>query len=417
MDESLQHTATRLKAIFETVVDGIITIDERGIIESMNPAATRLFGWSEKEAVGHNISILMPSPDRERHDSYMQRYQQTREARIIGIGREVIGLRKDGSTFPFSLGVSEIVLDDKVIYTGIVHDLTEQKNAQDALANLNAQLEARVRERTEELGTAIERLKQANNQLAQEVDKRKEAEQEALGALEKEMQLGELKSRFVSMASHEFRTPLAGILSSVSLLARYTAPEQAEKRNKHISRIRSSVQNLTTILNDFLSLDKLEAGKTKCQPVAFNLPELVAEVLDDMQQMRKQDQQIIYENTNTDTAVTLDPHLVKNILINLLSNAIKYSDIGSNVHLTSTVTENEVQLIVIDNGIGIPQEEQKQLFERFFRAGNATNIQGTGLGLTIVQRYLDLMDGSIGFESTEGQGTTFTVKLPRRLDK
>ncbi len=243
------------------------------------------------------------------------------------------------------------------------------------------------------------------------ISRQKQAEARIYAALEKERELNELKSRFVSMASHEFRTPLSTILSSASLLTRYTQPEHEEKKTKHITRIQSSVRNLVGILEDFLSLDKLEAGKIVCQPTELYLSDLIEEVVGDMELILKKEQRIEVNNSATDL-VQLDPKLLRNILINLISNAAKYSSEGSVVWINSYIKADFIFIKVRDQGIGIPKDEQVYLFDRFFRAGNVTNIQGTGLGLNIVQKYLGLMQGEITYKSEESVGSEFTVKLP-----
>jgi len=214
------------------------------------------------------------------------------------------------------------------------------------------------------------------------------------------------------MASHEFRTPLSSILSSAGLISRYTELGQQENRLKHIGRIKSSVNNLTSILNDFLSLEKLESGKVTSQISEVNIPEFIVEILNEIKLLNKKNQQIIHQHSGAEISM-VDPHLLKNILLNLLSNAIKYSSEGKNVELISERKEATLSITVRDFGIGIPIEDQQHMFTRFFRANNVINIQGTGLGLTIVKRYLDLMNGKIDFESVENEGTTFTVEIPQ----
>lgn len=416
---SPSDASLRLQAIIETAIDGIITIDEKGIIENVNPAAAALFGYQPEELIGKNIRILMPSPYRQQHDGYIDRYKTTGEARIIGIGREVPGMRKDGSTFPLWLAVSEVFLENKRIFTGICHDLSDVKKAEEKIRKLNEELEEKVIERTEELASVVNKLLNTNKKLQYEVQERKSAEtalresaREIQKALEKEKELSELKSRFVSMASHEFRTPLSTILSSISLLSRYTETNQQEKREKHIQRIKSAVRNLTGILNDFLSLSKLEEGKIENQPFEFELQELCPEVIDEIQGLLKDGQEILHEGIPEPMAVTWDKRLVKNILFNLLSNAIKYSDEGKKIFLRERLEGDYLLIDITDQGIGIPEADQVYLFTRFFRAANAMNIQGTGLGLNIVKRYIDLVGGSITFDSQLNVGTTFTVCLP-----
>ena len=231
-------------------------------------------------------------------------------------------------------------------------------------------------------------------------------------ALKKELELGELKSRFVSMASHEFRTPLTGILSSITLIGKYNSLEQEEKKQKHVRRIQSSVQNLTSILNDFLSLDKLQAGKIICHKAVFDFSKFIEELIEDTNQLKKTGQHI--ELIQEERAINFysDPQLLKNVLLNLFSNAIKYTPENKKIEVIVRRMDNNIVIGVKDEGIGIPKYEQKHLFERFFRAKNASNIQGTGLGLNIVQQYVHLLGGKIGFESEENVGSTFEVTIP-----
>jgi PAS domain S-box-containing protein len=239
------------------------------------------------------------------------------------------------------------------------------------------------------------------------------AEQEMVKNLEKERELNELKSRFVSMASHEFRTPLSTISSSATLASKYQLEEEQEKREKHLERIKSSVKNLTSILNDFLSIDKLEDGKVEVHESQFNITDLIKEAIEEMEVYLKKGQHIeLINEVKSDLIVTSDRNVIKNILINLLSNASKYSAANKSITIKLKANNNSIIIDIIDQGIGIPEEEQKQLFNRFFRAGNVTNIEGTGLGLNIVKKYLSLINGEITFASKEHIGTTFTVEIP-----
>mgnify|MGYP000320942486 CR=1 FL=1 len=392
-------------AIFNTVIDGVITIDERGTIETVNPAAAELFGYAAVEIMGQKVNMLMPEPHRTDHDKYLYNYKSTGVKKIIGIGREVRGKRKDGTEFPFRLAISEVHLSTGRVFTGIIHDLTEQKRAEKRILEINDKLEQRVAERTEELSNVVNKLIQSNRELEAK-------ELELIQALDKERELSELKSRFVTTASHEFRTPLSTILSSASLIARYTEPGTIEKRNKHINRIKKSVKNLTGILNDFLSLSKLEEGKVESQIHDFNLTDLCSEVIEHIGTTLKKDQQVVFINDIKNENVHGDERSIRNVMINLLSNASKYSDEGKKIIFKITNDEKAIHFSVKDNGIGIPADEQQYLFTRFFRANNVSNIQGTGLGLNIVKRYLDLMDGTIKFESEEGEGTKFRVSVP-----
>ncbi|MCB9041960.1 MAG: PAS domain-containing sensor histidine kinase [Lewinellaceae bacterium] len=407
-----------LEAVINTAVDGIIVINEKGIVQMANQAASRLFGYDKEEMTGRNVNMLMPSPHAAKHDSYIGNYLDTGIGKIIGIGREVKGLRKDGSQFPFKLGVSRVELEGTILFAGVIHDLTEQKRAEARILYLNKELEQKVEERTEKLTEVVNKLLQSNIKLEREIKERKAAEaalrqnqEELRRSLEKEKELSELKSRFVSMASHEFRTPLTTIASSAELLGLYTESAQQEKRDKHLRRIQSSVTNLTGILGDFLSLSKLEEGKIQINPVYFTVEELGEEVVEEMQSLLKPGQKIQTDFQSGHLEAYLDKKILKNIFINLLSNAIKYSGENSTVFFQLEQDGQNISASIRDEGIGIPKEDQKHLFTRFFRAANSVNIQGTGLGLNIVKRYVDLLGGKIRFKSEEGKGTSFFVDI------
>lgn len=391
------ENARLLKAIIETAIDGIITIDQRGTIESLNPAALKLFGYTMEEVLNQNISMLMPEPDQTQHDSYLEHYKETGHKHIIGIGREVKGLRKDGSTFPFRLAVSEVQYENRKIYTGFIHDLSKEKEAEQRLHEYAAELEDLVNERTKSLKKTVTALR--------------EAKEEVSLSLEKEKELNQLKSRFVSMASHEFRTPLSSVQLSSSLIEKYAQPFQNKNIEKHVHKIKNAVGNLTTILNDFLSLERLEAGRVEPAFHEFDLVKLAEEITEEMQMIAKTDQNIIYQHTGLESVVMLDQNLLKNCMINLINNAIKYSGENTFIEFNTEINDTHYIVTIKDNGIGIPDTDQKHLFQPFFRAHNTGSIPGTGLGLNIVLRYVGLMNGSVQFESKINQGTTFILSF------
>ena len=192
------------------------------------------------------------------------------------------------------------------------------------------------------------------------------------------------------------------------MVAKYTQTDEQAKRDKHIMRIKSSVSNLTDLLNEFLSIGKIEDGKVMAHMVAFNIKELLETICNELQTIAKPGQTIGLTHTGV-AFVTLDPSLLRNVLINLLSNAIKFSPEGGLISVASATKENCITLRVKDSGMGISAEDQEHLFERFFRGKNATNIQGTGLGLHIVSKYIELMNGQINFESELEKGTEFII--------
>lgn len=389
------ESAKLLEAIIETAIDGIITIDSKGYVESINPAALQLFGYSAEEVIGNNISMLMPEPDKSRHDSYIANYKNTGHRKIIGIGREVLGRKKDGTTFPFRLAVSEVFYKDKSIFTGFIHDLTKEKAAEDRLLQHTLELEETVRHRTKDLISLVSELVRAKADVS--------------NSLEKEKELNQLKSRFISMASHEFRTPLSSVNLSASLIDKYVEQERLDAVAKHTNRIKGAVQLLNNILNDFLSLEKLEAGVVVVNQQTINVVHLGEEITGEMQMMCKKNQHIVYQHTGAHAEFDLDAHLLKSSIINLISNAIKYSGEDTFIEFTTEITDDICTIVIKDNGIGIPEEDQKNLFEPFFRAHNTGNIPGTGLGLNIVKRYVALMNGELEYWSALNQGTSFKM--------
>jgi two-component system sensor kinase FixL len=389
------ENAALLKAIIDNAIDGIITIDDRGNIESINPAGCKLFQYTPEEVIGKNVAMLMPPPDRDQHDEYLHRYQRTGDPHIIGKGREVVGLKKDSSVFPFRLGISEVQYSGRKIYTGFIHDQSREKEAEQQLKDYAAHLEQLVEERTHSLRDTVQALQQAKEEVSL--------------SLVKEKELGQLKSRFVSMASHEFRTPLSSIQLSASLIDKYAESFKSSNVSKHVGKIKNAVGNLTTILNDFLSLEKLEAGKVEPSFSNFDMVKLAEEITEEMQMVAKQNQSIIYQHTGAHNMVSLDQNLLRNCIINLIANAIKYSGENTFIEFNTEISESECIITVKDNGIGIPETDQQHLFEAFFRAHNTGNIPGTGLGLNIVARYINLMHGKINFKSEVNQGTLFTI--------
>lgn len=407
------------QAIFESVVEGVIVTGEDGKILLANPAAERLFDRTKLELQGLGIEDLIPKELRKQHVGFRSTYMESPSPRKMGRGRDLVALRKDGSTFPVEVSLSHATLDDQMVVIAFLIDITERKKAEDAIKKSEeklivyaAELEKRVSDRTRELADAIDNLEAANKELQEEIQIRKQAESEAQQAFEKEKELNELKSRFVSLASHEFRTPLSTILSSVSLIARYDTPETADKRQKHIDRIKNNVRGLTALLNDFLNLERLEAGDLSANLEKFSLRPFMEEICDEIQGIAKRGQIITLEADDQIRTVSLDKQLLKNICLNLLSNAIKYSPEKRPIHFAYHKAGDEMQLQVVDQGMGIAKSEQVHLFERFFRSKEASGIQGTGLGLYIVKKYVEQMRGTITFESKYQEGSTFTITLP-----
>lgn len=414
-----ENSGAIFSAIVETATDAIIIIDANGIIQTVNPSALSMFRYEERDLLGQPVNMLMPKFHATRHDSYINNYVDGGKPKIIGIGREVQGLRKDGSLFPTRLAVSEVFTGGARYFAGFLHDLTDIKEAEAAILKLNEELEEMVVARTEELSKAVNTLLKINKKLEREITERQAVEHELIKSreslqvsLEKEKDLNELKSRFVSMASHEFRTPLSTILSSAALIARYPETEQQSERDRHINRIKSSVNGLNGILNDFLSLSRIEEGRIFVNVQPHKIDAICKEVMDDIEGLLKKGQVLDHRTETIEITIQTDKNILKNILFNLTSNAIKYSGEDTVIICSTSQVDDMLQIKIVDQGMGIPKHEQKHLFSRFFRASNATNIEGTGLGLNIVSGYVEMLNGSIDFDSIEEEGTTFILRLP-----
>jgi len=397
--------------------------NQQGEVILTNPRARDMFGYDEHEIAKMKAEQFVPMHARKENSKYREGYVKSPEPRRMGEGRDLSGLRKDGTMFPIEISLSYMQHNEEKLVVAFVTDISIRKENEKKLAEqreklqeYTTELEKKVKARTSELEhmnlglqSQIQERKLAEEALKQSLSNLKKAEQEILNSLEKEKQLNELKSRFVSMASHEFRTPLTTVLSSANLIAKYTETEQQEAREKHIERIRKSVDNLTTILNDFLSLEKLESGAHKVNLIQVNLCEILPECVEEMTPNLKNDQQIKLDCPSV--SLSTDVHILNNILYNLISNASKYSNEGDIIQIQVEVNDR-VMIHIIDKGIGIPQTEQEKMFDRFFRATNVTNIQGTGLGLNIVRKYAELLQGEISFTSEENKGSTFSLTLP-----
>lgn len=400
------------RQIFQSSVEAIIMVDEEGTILLANPVSERMFGYEVDGLVGRSIEDLLPAHLRHRHVAYRQGFNKHPEPRPMGMGRDLVGMRKDGSEFPVSVSLSYTRVEDKLMVMAFISDMTERKRAEEALKRSEEQLlvyaselERKVQSRTEDLNSTIKALEN-------EVKVRKRAEEEARKALERERELNELKSKFVSIASHEFRTPLSTVLSSASLIDQYNERMEKEKVHKHVQRIKSSVNHLTSILNDFLSLGKLEEGKVDVVREEVFMPEFLKEVEEEIGSSLKPGQHVVAKCEGDLQSIYSDVRILRSILFNLLSNASKYSEPGKPIYMTCGQKGKTVSFVIRDEGIGIPSEDQKHMFDRFFRASNAGNVQGTGLGLNIVKRYVELLGGKISFASEYKKGSTFTVQFP-----
>lgn len=377
----------------------VVVLNKDEQIQLLNQRGEEILGVKEESIIGLNwFEKFLPTTERSGARAVFQSLMSEQGTNIEYYENLVLNTQGEERLIWFH---NRVLLDKNGISVGTISsgvDITEQRQAEKLLKKSQLQLEdyaasleSKVKERTMEL---------------------EESQIQLMQALGKERELGELKSRFVSMASHEFRTPLSMILSAAELMEIYHASSRYDKLDRNITRIKSAVRNLTNILNDFLSLEKLEAGKIEVTKQHILLVDFLGELQEEIKPILKENQELLLTNPSVDS-ITTDAYLLKNVLLNLISNAIKYSPLGENVELSITADAKQIVFAVIDQGIGIPEADKEHMFSRFFRASNAENIQGTGLGLTIVKRYLELIDGRIDFESEAGKGSIFHVYLPR----
>ncbi len=365
---ALSDSATRIRTILNTVVDAIITIDERGIIETVNLAAKFLFGYEVDEIVGQNISMLMPEPYRSHHDGYIEHYLATGETHIIGTGREVEGQRKDGSVFPMYLAVSEMQLEGERHFIGVVHDITERKQAE------------------QKLFVAKEVAELANR----------------------------AKDSFLATMSHEIRTPLTGMLGMLEVLSLTPLDHDQDQT---LRAVWDSGRSLLRIVNDILDWSKIEAGKLTLSPQSISIPRLLQEVVNTYSRVASSKSLLLWQHADARLAAAhiVDSLRLSQVLNNFVSNALRFTQSGE-IELRAELLEQldsgeRIRFSVKDTGIGIAQEVQQHLFQRYRQesADTARMYGGTGLGLSICRRLTDLMDGQLELVSEPGRGSTFSV--------
>ncbi|TLP71130.1 PAS domain-containing sensor histidine kinase [Maribacter sp. ACAM166] len=366
----------------EGISEGIIVVNTQQEIVATNSSAEEMFGYDKEELIGKSLDCIIPKRFHHKHTDHFSHFMEKSEKRKMGNGRDLSGLRKNGEEFPVEAGLNPFTLYGNTYVMALVTDITDRKN-------YTQNLELTVQERTKQL----------------------------TDALVKEKELNELKTRFLSLVSHEFKTPLSSILTSVTLLSKYKETGQQEKRDKHVITIKSKVRQLDTILNDFLSVERLESGNVNYDAAEFPLSRLVNEVVYDANMLLKTGQHIRYPDNVDEVLITFDEKTLALALSNLLQNAIKYSPEDSTIQIIFTEDRDFFVLEVIDQGIGIPAPQQKHIFDRYFRAENAILLQGTGIGLNIAKQHLENLGATLTFESQENVGSTFTIRISKASKK
>ncbi len=355
-EQQIVDEKKQLAAVIDNVVDGIITIGERGRIESFNPAARRIFGYSNDEVIGQNVKVLMPEPYHSEHDGYLDHHIRTGEKKVIGIGREVTGQRKDGTTFPMELAVSEVIIDNVRHFVGITRDITERKHTE------------------------------------------------------------QMQKEFISTVSHELRTPLTSIRGSLGLILGGVTGELPAKTHALLTIANNNSERLIHLINDILDIEKISAGKMEFDYCVMDLIPVIQQAVesnkgygDELQVNFK-----LHVGSDAEVMVNIDEKRIAQVMSNLLSNAAKYSPGHDQVDISIEVTEERVRISVHDHGKGIPEAFKAKIFSKFSQADSSDTRQkgGTGLGLSITKAIVMEHGGNIDFESHEGKGTTFYVDLP-----
>lgn len=389
----------------EAISEGIIVVNSKQEIVASNNRAENLFRYEKDELLGRQLQILIPESFRKVHKGHVDKFHEHERQRRMAVGRSLLGLRKNGEKFPLEVGLNPFSLYGENYVLALVYDMTELREKDSEIRELNLHLEEKIKQRTKELRLTVAELKK-------EIRRREKAEAQIKSALQKERELNELKTKFLSLVSHEFKTPLSGILTSATLVGKYEEKDQQPKRDKHLKTIIGEVRRLNGILNDFLSIERLEQGKEPYRKTRFSLSKVVNEVIYNANMTLKSGQKINYPQNVDDATIYQDEKIVFLTLTNLLYNAVKYSPEDTEIDLKVELSGHRVVFRIIDRGIGIPEKDQKHIFERYFRAENVLLTQGTGIGLNIVKSHVENLGGAIYFESVQNKGSTFSVEFP-----
>lgn len=359
----LEQVRRRVEAILNSSSDAIVLVHFEYGIEQTNPAFDKLFACTPDAYFGAPLTALLRPEDSIQIETAIQ--EAVAGARVEQL--EVGALRQDGSGFDAEISLAQVVRNGsrQSSFVCVLRDIT----------------------------------------------RRKQLENELRAALSEAQDMNVLKSKFISMVSHEFRTPLATIQSSTDILKRYSDRITDERRQKHLDKVQTQVRQLTDLMDDILLLNRAQTRGIECQPIPLDLELLCQDITCDMQ-LLTHTHSIRFLPDCVTTFVPVDPKLIRRALTNLISNAVKYSSPGSLVQVELNCGTQMITIRVRDTGIGIPEADQKHLFEDFFRASNVSSISGTGIGLTIVKRAVEAHGGTIEFESTEGAGTIFTINIP-----
>lgn len=404
-EEALRESENKFRTLIDTANEGVIILDLENNITFTNARMAEILACELSDLLGKSIEQFIFQEDLPIFSRHMA-------DRLSGIkdSYEWRFHRKDHITVWVMVSGTP-VYDEANNFAGafgMFTDITERKKAEDEVEKYSLYLEDLVKKRTQE-------LQKVNKLLQEKILKQEESEQIVKAALEKEKELSDLKSRFISIASHEFRTPLTTVLSSTELLERYGRNWDEEKYIKQTDRIKRSIKYLTKLMDDVLILSRTETGNIEFKPILLDFEKLCLQILDELKPLITGKYNVVFKYNPVFKEFYLDERLLKFILMNLLSNAIKYSVKGGSIYIDVNSENNYLIFEIRDEGIGIPEENQERLFEPFNRGTNVGTIHGTGLGMSIVKKFVDIHEGSIAFESKTGIGTKFIVKIPIKI--
>jgi hypothetical protein len=379
----LKDNTTFFKVCFDSMQVGIVVFNSNKEIVLANTPLINIFKYSSKEIYEKNIETLFSS------SKLLNEFIKNDKAAKFKSQIETFGLKKNGIEIPIEVSFGKIEFDNKPYYKVLISDISVRKKIELKKDILNSKLEEEVKLRNIELENVIEKLKISLN---------------------KEKDLNTLKTQFISLASHEFKTPLSAILSSTELMVKYADLGRIDKRDEHFLKVKSKIILLDNMINNLLTLENIESGNINPSYSEFKFSNLVKDIINSTKPFLKKHQNIISLN-NTSDIMHQDSKIVKIILTNLLYNAIKYSE--KDIYIRIDADSTNIYFEIEDRGIGIPENEQNLIFQRLFRAKNAVYYPGTGIGLNIVKGYVEKLKGTIDFESTERKGTTFKIALPK----
>ena len=384
----LKEKSAFYKVCFDSMQMGILVCDkEHKIVLSNNPL-TKIFGYKNDELLYQDVTSLLSDI------AVFKDFTKNPKKEKFKSPIDFTGVKKNGKEIPLEVFFGKIEYENEAYYKALIVDSSLRKEKENRITHLNLQLEEELKLRNEELQKVIEQLQISLN---------------------KEKELNHLKTKFIALASHEFKTPLSAILSSTELIVKYADLNSISKRNEHVNKIKSMIHHLNGILDNLLTLENIESGNIKTRFSSFTFHELVKDIFQNTNPLLKKNQSIKFKNS-CEEKIYHDQHIIKIILTNLLHNAIKYSKDNGHITVEIKCNSNNIYFNVKDDGIGIPEDEQNLIFNRFFRAKNALYFPGTGVGLNIVKGYVNSLNGTISFQSTINEGTVFSIQLPKIME-